>query len=295
MKRKGIFLVFALWLFILLAFFCAGLSFRTRLEIKRTKLFLNRSRTYQLAVSGIKLAGAALLNSDKKVTHSGQEWTKLNLSEVVEEFSATGRPAKLEVIIEDESARINVNKIELPSQPGIVIRRNLELLFEQKAINEVQNKLNYLRDYIDQDLESCVPDLPFSEEGKNGELATLEELLLVKDFFPEDYDKLKEELTFLGEQKININTAKAELLETLISEPNLIAEVLELRSGEEQEKGYYGEGGIALPDELKDYFKTSSSLFRIVSKAEIKGVEEKITCIVDANEGKIVYRYWYEE
>ena len=119
-KRKGFFLAFALWLFLLLSLFCLGLGFRTFFEIRKTKLLLNRARATDLAIAGVKYARKVLgADEDTSVDHLQEEWA-VEIEEtdeheegiIIKEFAKgyksqqrTIRPAKVKVSKKIEQAK----------------------------------------------------------------------------------------------------------------------------------------------------------------------------------------------
>lgn len=305
-KRKGFLLIFSLGIFIILSIFCLGLGFRTSLEIRKVRLFLNKTRSLHLALSGIKLARMILSEDNPKVDHLNEEWALLAKADKEEsdeqgkvEFSFPRKNGKFTVFIMDESSRINLNMLEHPNQPKAFVRRNLSIVFEEQGLDDFEKKINYIRDYIDQDDLACAADLFFSEEKtKNLPLAVPEEVLLVKNFSKADYNKTKDFLTIIGDEKININTVNSELLDVLIEDEGIKEMVFKVRFGPNGIEGddddeYYGEGSNPLPLVLAGRFKTFSNFFRIVSEGEIGGARKKISCILSRKENTIAY--WYEE
>ena len=304
--RKGFFLVFTLWLFLLLSLFCLGLGFRSFIAVKKTKFFLNRTRAHALAVSGIKKARKileedALGEESGKVDHLLEGWAKLGEEEGKINFSSPKKEARLIIAIEDEASRV---KIEEDNE------NILKELFYRREIEGPQEKLGYIFDYMDADSIPRGGDFDSENEGdvKNQGLSAAEELLLVKNISSQDYANVEDLITIYdnGENKLNINTVKKELLDllldVLVGEGTIQEEakegVLNVRFGPnriegDEDDGYYGETGASLPSELEDVFKTTSDIFRVKSEAEIDGASEKITCVVDRESGKILY--WNEK
>ncbi|UCC95462.1 MAG: general secretion pathway protein GspK [Candidatus Omnitrophota bacterium] len=299
MQRKGFFLVFSLWLFLLLSLFCLGLAFRTFIEVKKTKLFLNKTRAFYLSLSGIKLAKEILKEDSEVADYPQEQWALLAQEEIRANFTSPKKEGSLKVNIEDECSRININTLEHPNDPNGLTRNKLKKLFEEHDVEDFEKMINYMRDYIDSDDLTCAPDLLFSEEDNKDDLFTVvEELLLVKDVSKEDYEKISQFLTIRGDKKININTARRELLEVLIEGDVLKSQVFSVRAGEngvegDEDDGYYGSAGTPLPLALATQFKTSSNFFRIISQANVENITKKITCILERDSGKIIY--WYEE
>ncbi|MFH1504733.1 MAG: hypothetical protein ABIH08_05050 [Candidatus Omnitrophota bacterium] len=324
-KKRSFFLMFALWVFVLLSLFCAGLGFRTFIQVKKTKLFLNSRRAFDLAVSGVKIAKQVLekdfnADADKNndngfyVDHLQEEWAQPIEKEV--EFSSPFKKGKLSVKIEDESGRFNINNIDdtnavidIKDGTTLIDTKNFKELFQEffdkMEIDDASNKIDCILDYIDANdaYESRSPDS--EKDAKNEKLSAPEELLLIKSISNEDYNKIKNFITVFGsDKKLNINTIKKELRNSLFDEllGSLAKEVEDVRNNKEY---YYTEDSgncpkteemtcKKLPMELPaTLFKTKSNIFRVVSQGEVEGVSKKITCVLDRAEGKILY--WYEE
>jgi len=285
--KKGSFLIFSLGIFLFLTLLCLGLGFRTFLSVRKTNFFLNRARALQLAISGLKRAKNILKEDNGSVDHLKEDWAERIREEV--SFSSPKKEGILSVQIEDESSRLNINKINVPI---------FKKLFEEVEIEGSEEKINYILDYIDAD--SLPRSFKSEDEVKNEELKIVEELLLIKNISKENYNKLKGFIATAANKdgRVNINTANQELINILIGAEELRDEVFKLRFGPnliagDEDDGYYGEGGGALPSELEGIFKTTSDYFRLISKAEVEGATEVISCVINRDSGEVVY--WHEE
>lgn len=304
MKRKGVFLIFSLWVFLLLSIFCLGLGFSTYIQVKKTKLFINRSRAFALAVSGVKLARKVLeADEDAGVDHLQEDWSIKVKKEI--NFSFPKESGVVWLTIEDELARININKISAMNKEidgtsdSILIK-----LFEAHGIYDADEKVGYLLDYIDEDAQARCFDSEKGEEIKNAPLSVVAEILLVENICKDDYQHIKDRVTVFGDGRININTVDKEMLELLIDDDEVKNRIFEVRFGSSEEKdddGYYvEEEWQKLLEQLEEQprrtlnvlFRINSEFFRVTSLSDVGGVKEKITCVVDRNTGII---YWYEK
>jgi len=128
-KRRGFFLIYALWVMLILSLFCVGLAYRTYISAKKTKLLLNRTRAFYLAASGVTLARRVIDQDDSSaVDHIGEEWALLGsggelsgetggFAEEIS-FSFPKREGRLSVKIEDESSRLDINAHARESAAG---------------------------------------------------------------------------------------------------------------------------------------------------------------------------------
>ena len=304
MKRKGVFLIFSLWVFLLLSIFCLGLGFSTYIQVKKIKLFINRARAFSLAVSGVKLARRVLeADEDAGVDHLQEDWAIKVEKEI--NFFSPKESGLVWVTIEDELARININKIsEINEEIDGASDSILIKLFEAQGIYDTDEKVGYLLDYIDEDAQSRGFDSEKGEEIKNAPLSVVEEVLLVKNIYKDDYERIKNVFTVVGDGRININTVDKDMIEILIDDDEVKKQIFAVRFGSSNEKeddGYYGEEEWQkLLEQLEEplrrtlnvLFRINSEFFRVTSLSDVGGVKEKIICVVEQNTGII---YWYEK
>ncbi|MCK4917839.1 MAG: general secretion pathway protein GspK [Candidatus Omnitrophica bacterium] len=280
MRRNGFFIIFFLWVFILLSIFCFGLGFRTYLEVKKTKLLLNRSRAYFLASSGVRLASVILDKDDTDIDALFDNWAGLVEKKVI--FMHPKNEGKILLRIEDESARVNINKMD-----STIIGK----LFKYLEINDWEVKANCVLDYIDSNNQADqLNSFDSDKDVKNSSISVPEELMMVKNFSSEDYKKIKDYITvFTPDNKININTAKKEVLEVLLDSDKK-EDVFGVRFNENSQKKFYT-GDMILPD--SQMFKVSSNVFRVTIDAEVDEIKKKVTCIIKRDSNEILY--WNEE
>jgi len=280
MRRNGFFIIFFLWVFILLSIFCFGLGFRTYLEVKKTKLLLNRSRAYFLASSGVRLASVILDKDDTDIDALFDNWAGLVEKKVI--FMHPKNEGKILLRIEDESARVNINKMD-----STIIGK----LFKYLEINDWEVKANCVLDYIDSNNQADqLNSFDSDKDVKNSSISVPEELMMVKNFSSEDYKKIKDYITvFTPDNKININTAKKEVLEVLLDFDKK-EDVFGVRFNENSQKKFYT-GDMILPD--SQMFKVSSNVFRVTIDAEVDEIKKKVTCIIKRDSNEILY--WNEE
>ncbi len=295
--KRSFFTIFALWLLMLIVVLLTGIAFKAHIQTRKTKLFIDKSRAFYLAVSGINIAKNMLsidLDEGAEVDYWGEDWAQGIEKEVA--YSVPRRMGKLTVEIEDESARLNIN--------NIVDEKNIfEGLFAALDIEE--NKIDNITDYVDED-----GDGSYEDNVKNTHLSVAEELLLIADFDPEDYGKINDFVTVFTDSKVNVNTASREVLASLhaagkfndglplpLTLDNIATFVTDRGEGNDV---YCGIGGSDYSDykvcsHLNDDIITNSSFFKIISQAEVGRVTKKITCIVRRESDKITPEYWYEE
>jgi type II secretory pathway component PulK len=310
-RRKGFFLIFSLWLFLLLSVFCLGLGFKSLLEIRKTKLILNRTRALYLAASGVKLAQNILHEDSDAVDYLQEAWAQLGSQDQESSpitFSSPKKEAILTVTIEDEASRVNINDLAKEVIGGKEVSDSaLKILLEAMYVSEAESKTRYIADYIDNEHPPQERDIDSEVNVKNADFSVPEELLSIKNIGIDDYDNLKDFVTVFT-KKVNINTAKQELWEALIyayvdpfQQEEFKADISRVRLGDDgtlgtDDDGHFGLEGEPLEGVLEEIFVTKSNIFRIMSKAEIEGAQKTIICIVDRSEGeKGSILYWHEE
>ncbi|MCX5694080.1 MAG: type II secretion system protein GspK [Candidatus Omnitrophica bacterium] len=102
-------------------------------------------------------------------------------------------------------------------------------------------------DWRDSDSELSIPagsaeylhysSLPFSYAAKNSEFEILEELLLVKGFSENIFEKIKDYVTIYGEGRVNINTTNAAVLFALGLDEDTANKVILYRAGKDGLRG----------------------------------------------------------
>lgn len=288
----------------MLSLFCLGLGFRTYIQTRKTKFYLNKQRAFYLAVSGVKIAQQMLeqdMQKDKEadtyVDHLGEDWSQPIEKEVA--FSYPGKTGKISVEIEDETSRININTMQI---------KMLKKLLTEKEVENPNNKADYIIDYIDANTDTQAGEPEVEGRYKNAALSVLSELLLIEDISVDDYNKIKYFVSVVGDGKVNINTVLRETLDFLIEcfftgKTEIVNKLFGQPDGE---RGYYSaldwqnvmsEEISSDPDPvlyIKDIFCINSKYYRITSEGEVDGVKKKIICVLnrEAESGKILY--WHE-
>jgi len=276
-KRKGFFLIFALWVIALLSLFCLGLGFRTYIETRRTKLYFAHKRSYYSALSGIRAACALLEDDDTAPDYLNDAWAKPFRQDLI--FSQPKAKGAFSVNISDESSRVNINK----APRGI-----LDKIFAAHKVNNSASLLDNLFTYAGR--VSSLPHNALEDKIKAQELTSYAELLLIEGFTPEIYRDLSDTITVFGDKRININTASGELLESIIDDGDVRQAVFEVRFG--PGKGYF-ETYAEVPDELEPFCKIASDVFRIVSLGQVQGVRCEIVCVFNRKTKNFLY--WHEK
>ena len=211
------------------------------------------------------------------------------------------------VTIEDESGKLNINKIVWANQNDFsyhVLKRLLHKIGVPEQ--QITDLLDALSDWIDED------DEPKGSAGgaessyylkqkppyraKNKTLQTVEELRLVKGFDAQLIDRLKRYITVYGSGPvININTAPLELVASLLDD--MTAQQAQCIIEERIKKRFTGTGEItsacglgSASIGLSTNLSYKSTIFRLYSEAKVNETNRAVEAVVDTQSTL----YWRE-
>jgi len=252
---------------------------------------------------GIKLLQLALL---------GKEYTSLSdvWAAPVKLDDETGA---IEITIVEDSGKINLNNLVQPNG-------EFEPPFTQAALKRLGKRLqisedvwNSLADWLDTNdqTRSNGAETPYYQSlkppyaARNGKLATIAELSLVRGFTPEIIAKLKPFVTIYTDQpgafvsKVNINTASKEVLAALDEgiDERMAERILEQR----RLKPFQNPGDLAnipgaetISSRLGANVGINGRLFRIISIAKVKETARTVEAVISLSGSKPVTISWQE-
>jgi len=130
-------------------------------------------------------------------------------------YSAEIGDKECEILITDESGKININKITDKTKNGF-IRFLMTVGIKEHDAEIITDSI---LDWMDEDdlhhvngaEKSYYESLPEPYEPKNGSFEFIEELTLVRGVTPEIYELLSSYVTIYGGEKINVNFAPEEV------------------------------------------------------------------------------------
>jgi len=309
-NEKGVALILTLLITAILVILIVEVNYSTQVDLIVAGNFRNDLQAYYLAKSGVNIA-ISYLKYDMENTETDnldEDWAKPYPPIPVGE-------GFVKVVIEDESARINVNTMgdgKVDPKRRDALYKAVSILFEREEID--MGILDAIMDWIDPDGETRSDGAEDNYYGsldppytcKNAPLDTLSELLMIKGITDEVYGKISKYLTIYSKDGIiNINTVSKEVLMCLddgIDEA--IAEgIIEYRMETPFEGQNWQE---ALRDVINNddvYNRISSMIgvtsnaFSVTSVGRVERVEKAIRAVIDREgEGKgIVCRYWRTE
>lgn len=304
--EKGFALVLTLIVTALMVAALVEMIHQVYVDISLSRGYRNGQQASLLAESGID-GGVKLL----QIALQGKEYTALTdtWATPVKLEDETGA---IEVTVVEESGRINLNSLVQPNgefEP-----------FSQAALKRLGKRLQIpeevwicLADWLDSDDQTRssgaeadyyrLQKSPYS--ARNGKLATLDELSLVRGVTPESIAKLRPFVTIHADQagaplsQVNINTASKEILSSMDDgiDERMTERILE----ERRLKPFRGPGelsripgGEIISQRLVGKVSVKGSLFRIISVARVKDSARTVEAVVRLSDGTAETLSWQE-
>ncbi len=338
-RQDGSVLIVVLWAIMLLSLFVVSFAFDAHMEAKITSYYRKRMKAEHLARSGVVLSEMVLLQTslmDKSADKEDLVGLNREARHLVDAQSVTLTrtlgDGDITINIVTEMARRNVNLLKTEEEWARVL--------EVGDIPEEmwQELIDSVLDWVDPDNDPLMYggetedyytmlDPPY--RAKNGDLDTVDELLLVKGFnravlyggvieseYGEEYHMsgIADLLTTFGGKKVNVNAALPRVLLTLPSvgdDIDLIVGAIceELADysedvNDESFSWHFFESDAdmlaRIPElgvkPLRDYVTTQSEQFyRITSIGSVQGVERVVNCTVSFDKKQMVIMRWSEE
>ena len=226
-KQEGVALITALLVIALVSAAAVAMASRQQLDIRRTANTLQRDQAYVYAMGAEIMARAVLVKDDPQKDSKKDDWAQSGVSIPFEGGILTGT-------LEDIQGRFNLNNVVKNNAvypPDVErLKRLLAILKGNSPDKEVWKNAepgdlaNAALDWIDaddnvspngaEDSDYLQAERPY--RAANAPMAATSELLLVRGFTAAIYREVAPYVTALAEHtKINVNTAKLEVLRTL--------------------------------------------------------------------------------
>lgn len=272
-------------------------AFSTLVDLRLAETFRDSTRANYLAAGGVRV-GRMLLQEDKNAYDGpGELWSQGLINYPVAEGYLT-------VQIEDLGGKLNLNGLlDASGNMDVVARDRLFRLFETLALGDPQAMSDALLDWLDRDddprtLGAENPDyqrLDPPRSCKNGPLDTLEELALVMGFSPETITRLAPHVCVQGAEKINVNTASIEVLQSLAEQ--MTAEAVDTIVQTRAKAPFRAITEIRDLPGLADIYgffhlniDVKSPIYRIESHGMVGDGRRSITAVVDKNSDRLLYQ-----
>lgn len=248
----------------------------------RTSNFIEGQKAARAAESGFDLAVKHLASLGNEHTYLGKGG-----------FAAPVDGMLLEVIVEDESGKLQANSIIFPNgEVNKTAYGSYRSLLRNLGMDPAL--LETLADWLDVDdtarsagaeYQGYYSKLPEPYAPKNGRLDSTGELALVKGYGRAGVERLGRFLTVYSDGLVNINTAPKEVLMALSEEitPEMALRLIERRD----EKPFADPSDIravsgfeTLVFSLQGRIKVKSDIFRVRTRAVSGGVVREVEAVV---------------
>ena len=302
--ERGFALVLTLVVTALMVALAAEMIHQVYVDTSISRNFRDGQQASLLAESGITGATKLLQVAQLSQTYSSLSdmWAK--------PFTWDDEVGSIEINVVDESGKINLNALVQPSG-------ELEP-FTQNALKRLGQRLQIpedcwssLADWLDSDdlprsggaetsyYKTLIP--PYS--ARNGKLASLDELSLVKGFTPEIIAKLRPFVTIYFDQPnaplahVDINTAPKEVVAALddrIDDPMAQRILDERKSQPFKAEGELSRVDSQLASSLAARVIVKGSVFRVTSVARVKDAARTVEAVVWLTGGTAGILSWQE-
>lgn len=331
--RRGVALLVALWVLMLLTLLISAFAFDMHIEATVTSYYRKRFKSQYLARAGVEYAKVILLKSaamkEEQQTSPVDDSDPIQLNSsllnkglgILQLRQDLGEGFFVLDVIPEEGRR-NINKLQ---------DDDWEEILDQANIPEDQwsSLIDCFADWTDENEEHRLngaesDDAFYISRGykvKNAPLNTVEELMLIKGFSPailyggtissgsdkqRTVEGIARLLTPWGDGKVNVNTATRDVLLTLPGiEDFMVREIINGRRGADGVAGTKDDGfssvdevmsRAGLPDSVKDKITTTDRRFvRVVSVGQVKNVRSGVWCVLELKDGKVSPVFWREE
>jgi len=213
-NENGMALLLVLVVVALLSTLIIEFSFSTLVDLRATETFRDRSKAYYLARGGVTAARTILQEDKNSFDHPDEFWGQplVNIPAGDGDVSLT---------IHDLSGRLNINTVAdergnpLPGYHRFIALCEEVLQLDKLEAQQLADSLVY---WYNGDKTATTPDdeyyagLKPSYARRGEKLTLLDELRLVRGFDRDRFEQLEPYLRVVGDEKININTAPAEVL-----------------------------------------------------------------------------------
>jgi len=198
--------------------------------------------------------------------------------------------------IENENSKFNLNSLA-SRDPASKEKAYKSLVIMLEALDLKTDIADRIVDWMDPD---NIPRLRDSENSaKNGNLDSIDELLIIPGIDEKTYNKLFPYITIYGDGRININGAAEEVLMSLSKEitEDMAKCIIRHRDATPfLNTGNIGNvcGFVSIGTGLQNYIKTTGTVFRMQSTAQAGNIKRIIESVIEISGSNRTIRYWKE-
>ena len=308
-NERGIALILVILMISIIVAVTLQLNRSSRSDVYEAVNLSDGIKLHYIAKSGFNGGQALLLDDTNSFDALNEDWTtKIDLISAKWESMFTN--TSLKINIEDESGKIQINKLITGNNYNPDIRDLLirllslpEFKLEQNRINEI---VDSIKDWMDADDEvtgsgaesSYYMSMEKPYQAKNGPLDCIDELLMIRGITRELYYGTRETpglvnyLSIYGDGIININTAPKPVLKALSTEitDDAAARMDEYRKTEGADlsdpmwyKKITGAANISIDSRL---ITTKSDYFKITSRGKLGNMTGQVSGVIKRDKDK---------
>lgn len=286
LNEQGIALVLTLMVLVLITALVVEFAYGIHTGTDNLYNWYDSQRLSVFAVSGINLAVNFISDEAARKVYTYPGFLEMGF-----DSAAMGPDTKADLRIEDESAKINLNKIIDSFGEKTEIFISLKKLLVRLSVDE--SIADKIADWIDSDAEESSRGSEL--KAKNAPLYSVDELLLIKGIDKASYEKLCPYVTVYGDGLININTAEKPVLASLSESmtDELAQKIIDYRNNQPFEQI----GHLQRILELKVYGPLSpritvkGNFFYVRTSVASRGIKRIIEAVIGADKN---IKYWRE-
>ncbi|MFN4226950.1 MAG: general secretion pathway protein GspK [Candidatus Ratteibacteria bacterium] len=280
-SNKGFILIFVLGFSLILTSIVLFFNYKTKKYLESFKHYYDLIEMDKISDIGFEIAKKILEKDENNYDWINENWTK-ERNFKIENY-------QLNIKIEDENSKININKIiEEKGKTNQLLLNTLKNLFTILKYSDYL--IDCLLDWIDEDSlprPSGAEDITYSSEGfsytpPNRNLLSLKELLLIKGFNKEivygsnEKKGLLDFVTIYSDDKININTCKSEILNSFGFTVEQVNRIIEERENRPLDERFLLDINRNIFLKNRSLIKYKSNYFHILIKVKNEKGDEKI-------------------
>ena len=285
-QNKGVALITVMLILALATILAVSMTSRQQLDIHRSANILNYDQAYQYILGAEEWAKQILSRDreDNKIDSLDEEWATVLPPLPIEGGQMSGK-------IEDIQARFNINNLVLDDKPQKLQVERFKRLLRNLELNE--DLASAIIDWLDTNEEisfSGAEDNEYLNEtpayrAGNQLMSDVSELLLIKGIDFESYEKLLPFVCVLkSETEINVNTASAEVLSSLVKNISLedAKSLVEERNKETFKKidDFIKHPLLQTTKIKKEGLSVSSNYFQLNSTAQIERISADYSSVL---------------
>lgn len=286
-KNKGVALITVMLILALATILAVSMSSRQQLNIHRSANVFNFEQAYQYVLGAESWAKLILKRDleDNKTDSFADDWATVLPPLPIEGGQMSGR-------IEDLQARFNLNNLVQNGKPNKLYVERFQQLLRNIELSE--DMATIIIDWLDSNEQigfSGAEDNEYLNSSPayrtaNQSMNDLSELLLLKGVNFESYEKLRPFVCVLkSETKINVNTASAEVLSSIIKDISIedAKSLIEDRNKEAYKKieDFLEHPLLKQKEVKKEGLAVSSQYFQLNSTAQIERITVEYTSIIN--------------